>query len=217
MISPLLDIPLLVLVTNRNVVADKNELIARIDVAAQHGVNIVQIRENDLPPEELYELCREVKTVVDGRALVMINDKVDIGASAELDGAHLTEHSMSLENAREIMGAGAVFSSSSHDVERAVQLCSAGIDFIIAGTMFETETHPGKIPEGLKLLEDIKDKIDCPIVGIGGITLNNLDDVINSGAIGVAVIREILTAKETDSVTKDLRSKLDEVLNSIND
>ena len=147
----------------------------------------------------------------------MINDKVDIGASAELDGAHLTEHSMSLENAREIMGAGAVFSGSSHDVERAVQLCSAGIDFIIAGTMFETETHPGKIPEGLKLLEEIKDKIDCPIVGIGGSTLNNLDDVINSGAIGVAVIREILTAKETDSVTKDLRSKLDEVLNSIND
>ena len=209
--------PLLMLVTNRHVVSSRHKLLRNIEAAVRGGVDIVQVRENDLPESEIRELCKDIKTIANGNSLVIINDRTDIAVSSSLDGVHLTEKSVSPEVAKRILGSQAFVSGSCHSLGKALELFSKGINSLVVGTMFETESHPGKIPEGPELVAEIRSHVNCPIIGIGGITISNIPKVLNAGATGIAVIREILCSADPESVARELKMKLNEAVTRIND
>lgn len=203
---------LLVLVTDRKLVSNISEFFRTIEYAVAGGVDIIQVRENDLSSIEIYQLCVDLKSLIKDKALIMINDRIDIGLAAGIDGVHLTEGSLNLSDAKRIMGDEFVYSGSCHSLPRAIELNRQNIDLLIVGTMFDTQSHPGKAPEGPDLLKKITEHVDCSVVGIGGITLDNTDLIVDAGATGVAVIRQIMLSEDPEDAARKLKAKLDEAL-----
>ena len=98
---------------------------------------------------------------------------------------------MGVAEARKLIGQDRLIGSSVHSVEGAVSAESNGADFLVLGAIFETTTHPGVETGGLALVEAVTHRVQIPVLGIGGITPANIEDVIRAGAAGAAVITAI--------------------------
>ena len=190
-----LELPCLCLVTDSSVVAP-DELVPRVAAAVAGGVNLVQVRDKELPGGRLLSLVEELKQAVHGRALIVVNERVDVAAAARVDGVQLGEEALAPSFARSIMPAGSLVGRSVHSASGARAAQAAGADFLVVGTMFATGSHPGASPAGPGLVHEVQGLCDVPLVGIGGITRDNLAEVVAAGASGIAVIRSILEAMD---------------------
>ena len=97
---------------------------------------------------------------------------------------------------------------SIHSLESAIQSQNEGADFLLGGTVFKSETHKDVEPNGLHFLTSLKDKIDIPIIAIGGITEDNVGECIKSGANGVAMIRSFSNSKDPEKVARNFHRLL---------
>ena len=134
---------------------------------------------------------------LDGSAEILVNDRINISKQCGL-GVHVPEESESIPEIKELLEPDVLIGKSVHNIENAVIAEEQGVGFLIAGTMFSTKSHPSKIPEGPMLIDNIRKAgdVSIPILGIGGITADNADLVMKSGASGVAVISSILEAPD---------------------
>lgn len=179
-------------------------LVEAVDAALRGGVNMVQLREKDLPARELLSLAHEFRKVTRGRAMFVVNDRVDVALAAEADGVQLGEQSISVAAARQVCGAELVIGRSVHDLYGALDAERDGADFLVAGTIFSSGSHPGIAPAGPKLIKEIGDEASIPIIGVGGINPGNAGRVVAAGARGVAVIGAILSALDPRAAASDL-------------
>lgn len=192
--------PCLCLVTDRTV-GDPHTFVERIEAAVDGGVDMVQLRETDLPGGELFKLANSVKQTIAGRAILLINERVDVALAVGADGVQLGEKAMPLTVIRRLTGSQCLLGRSVHSEAGAVQAQVEGAYFLVVGTMFATSSHPGVAPGGPRLLRAIGRKLESrraplPLIGIGGITENNLGEVMREGATGVAVITSILASPD---------------------
>lgn len=188
---PELPLPCIMLVTDRHRCERRLEDV--VAAAVEGGVNVVQVREKDLPGGELYDLVARLISVVRNRALVMVNERLDVALAARADGVQLGAEALPTEAARSL-APGLLLGRSVHDVACAAGAAAAGADLLVAGTIFASHSHSGIPPAGPTLLRKIATTTTLPLVGIGGITAANATQVIGAGASGVAVITEILGA-----------------------
>ena len=209
-----LELPCLCLVTNSSVVTP-DELVPRVAAAVAGGVNLVQVRDKELPGGRLLSLVEELKQAVHGRALIVVNERVDVAAAARVDGVQLGEEALAPSFARSIMPAGSLVGRSVHSASGARAAQAAGADFLVVGTMFATGSHPGASPAGPGLVHEVQGLCDVPLVGIGGITRDNLAEVVAAGASGIAVIRSILEAMDPGLAAEELRLALREAWQSL--
>ncbi len=175
----------------------------------------MQVRDKELPGGRLLSLVEELKQAVDGRALIVVNERVDVAAAARVDGVQLGEEALAPSFARSIMPAGSLVGRSVHSASGARAAQAAGADFLVAGTMFATGSHPGASPAGPGLVHEVQSLCDIPLVGIGGITRDNLAEVVAAGASGIAVIRSILEARDPGLAAEELKSALREAWQSL--
>lgn len=190
----LLPTPTLMLVTDRQLLAGRS--IERVVVAAlEGGVNAVQLREKNLPAGELLEMARELRQVIRPPSLLIVNDRLDVALAAEADGVELGHESLPVPEARRL-APGLLIGRSVHSVPDAQQAAEQGADFCVVGTMFSTRSHPGKEPEGPALMAAVRATVALPLIGIGGVTPENAGEVMRAGANGVAVISDIMTARD---------------------
>lgn len=178
--------------------------------AVDGGVHVVQLREKDLPSRELYELAITLHAVLRGRALLLVNDRVDVALAAGADGVHLPERSLPGKAVREIAGDACIIGRSVHSVEAAVQAERDGADFVEVGAVYETASKPGMAPAGVELVRAVADAVRLPVIAVGGVSADNVGDVVRAGADGVAVISAIMDAGDTQWATERLRRALDE-------
>jgi len=162
-----------------------------VSMAVEGGAGMVQLRERDLSAEALFELGKHIREITRGRALLLVNDRVDVALAVGADGVQLPEAGMPVEAVRRIAGDRLLIARSVHDVEGAVAAEAEGADLLIAGTIFATATHPVRSPQGTKLLGEMSGSVGVPYLGIGGITAENAGEVMESGASGVAVITAV--------------------------
>ena len=167
-----------------------------VDAAIDGGVNIVQLREKDLPAAELYSLALRVKDIVRNRALLFVNDRLDIAMAAGVDGVQLGESALLVEAARRVAGENLLIGRSVHSVSGAIEAESQGADLLTLGTIFPTASHPGVRTGGTELVKEVASAVTIPLFGIGGIDASNARQVIKEGAAGVAVISAISTAQD---------------------
>ena len=167
-----------------------------IDAAIDGGVNIVQLREKDLPAAELYSLALRVKAVVGVRALLLVNDRLDVALAADVDGVQLGESALPVEAARRLAGDNFLLGRSVHSVSGALEAESQGADILTLGTIFPTASHPGIRTGGSELVREVASAVSVPFLGIGGIDASNAGQVMKEGAAGVAVISAISTAQD---------------------
>ena len=186
--------PCLCLVTDRGLLPDGSLADAVIEAVAG-GVTMVQVREKDLPGGPLLDLARELTERIAGRALLIVNERVDVALAVEADGVHLGEQALAVGDARRLAGPDLLIGRSVHAVEAATKAEEDGADYLIAGAIFPTRSHPGREPGGPALVRRIAGAVRIPVLGIGGVTPRNVAGVMDAGAAGVAVISSILAAE----------------------
>lgn len=162
-----------------------------VQEAARAGVDLIQIREKDLPARELCHLVeRVVVATVGSSTQVLVNDRFDIALACGAHGVHLTTQSLPPEVVRKHVGASFLIGVSTHSLEEVNRAQAGGADFVVLGPVFDTPSkrHYGP-PLGLKPFAEIIQQTQIPVFGIGGIDLRNFSDVLACGAAGIAAIR----------------------------
>ncbi|MYE55172.1 MAG: thiamine phosphate synthase [Chloroflexi bacterium] len=195
--------PSLCLVTDR-LRCNGRSIECVVDAAIDGGVNIVQLREKDLPAAELYSLALRVKDIVGNRALLFVNDRVNVASAADVDGVQLGESALPIEAARRVAGKNLLIGRSVHSVSGAMEAESQGADLLTLGTIFPTASHPGVRTGGTELVKEVASAVSIPLLGIGGIDASNAKQVMKEGAAGVAVITAISTARDPALAATDL-------------
>ena len=190
---PTIPRPAICLVTDRRLCHDA-PLVEKIALAVEGGVDVIQLREKDLPGRPLLDLAMNIRQAIDGNALLIVNERVDVALLSGADGVHLGEEALSPSEARSLVGDGMIIGRSIHDYDGALKAQQEGADYLIVGSVFPTRSHPGQPPQGLSLIERLAPKLHIPYLGIGGINAENAADVIRAGASGVAVISAILAS-----------------------
>ena len=207
-----LKLPCLCLVADCSVVAP-NELPDRVAAAVGGGVSLVQLRAKEMPGGLMLSLTLELARTIAGRATLLVNERVDVAATAKVQGVQLGEQALPARAARQLLAPGSLVGRSVHSVDGALQALADGADFLVVGTMFQTSSHPGEEPAGPQLMRNVADSVGgvggLPLIGIGGITPGNVDAVIGAGASGVAVIRSILSADDPRSAAEKMKSALE--------
>lgn len=176
--------------------------------AVQGGVDMVQLRKKDLPGRALLEVGQRLKQAIDGRALLIINERVDVAQACDADGVQLGEDGLPVPVVRRLLGEGKLIGRSVHSVEAAMQAESEGADFLVVGTIFTTGSHPGAQPAGVELLAQVARQAKVPFLGIGGITAENVPEVMRAGASGAALISAILSAPDPQGAAAHIKRRM---------
>ena len=180
-------------------------MVHLVAAAVAGGVDMVQLREKDLPGGALLELAGAIKDAVAGRALLLVNERVDVALATGASGVQLGEEALPTAAVRDILGGDLLIGRSVHSVAGADEAVTQGADFLVVGTMYSTRSHPGAVPVGPELVRQISRRCDLPLIGIGGINEANLGDVMAAGAVGVAVITSILDAADPEVAARQLK------------
>ncbi|GBD95650.1 thiamine-phosphate synthase [bacterium BMS3Abin06] len=182
----------LYLITNRKISGLTHTRIARRAIAA--GIKTIQLREKHLPKKEIYKEALSIREIT-GRHKVtfIINDYIDIALAVDADGVHLGQEDMPLKEAGKILGKKKIIGISTHTLRQAIEARDAGADYIGFGPMFHTTTKDAGRPKGIKALREISKHVNIPVIAIGGITWDNVNEVLNSGADAAAVASGILS------------------------
>jgi thiamine-phosphate diphosphorylase len=184
--------PVLCLITDRGRYGASWEraLVERVAASAREGVHLVQIRERDLEGGPLTRLVSACLAAVRGtRTRILVNDRLDVALAARAHGVHLRADSFSAVRARASAPAPFLVGRSVHSVADAVAATrDGGLDYLIFGTVFETASKPGRPPAGLAGLAADARATTLPVLAIGGITRDRIDDVLAAGASGAAAI-----------------------------
>lgn len=196
--------PCLCLVTDRGLVGD-DSMVHRVAEAVAGGVDLVQVREKDLPGGRLVELTERLREAIGSDALLIVNERVDVAAASGADGVQLGEDAIPVADSRSIMGPQRLIGRSVHSVEGGLKAASDGADFLVVGTMFASRSHPGETPAGPGLLRRLAQECSLPLIGIGGIDEENVLQVLDAGARGVAVISSILAASDPREAARQLK------------
>jgi thiamine-phosphate diphosphorylase len=168
-------------------------VLDQVDLALQGGVRIIQLREKELPETEFIKLASEaLKLTCAYKAFLIINDSVKVVQAIGANGLHLGQEDMPLREAREILGDGVVIGISVKSVEEALQAECDGADYVAVNGIFPTATKEdlGYLP-GLEGVAKIRQATQLPVIGIGGVNLQNCRSVIEAGAHGLAVVTAI--------------------------
>jgi thiamine-phosphate pyrophosphorylase len=179
-----------------------------VETALVAGVTMLQLRGHQLSAAELYALARQLRSLCQLHGAVFIlNDRLDIGLAVEADGFQLGKRSLPLYVARQVTGMRYLFGASVHSLEEAQAAIDDGADFLLAGTIFASPSHPGEPTSGSGLLRAIKQTYpSCFVLAVGGITTETAKLAMEADADGVAVISAILGAKDVLKAVKDLRA-----------
>ena len=176
---------------------------------------MVQLREKDCPAGELLSLACELRRVTQGRALLIVNDRVDIALLSGADGVQLGENGLDAASVRRLVGSEMLIGRSVHSVEGAEEAELAGADFLVLGTIFETASHPGADTGGLDLVRDVAGKVRIPVIGIGGISESKVAGLVESGAAGAAVISAISMASDPKSTSLKIWETMRQAYSSV--
>ncbi|WP_394713831.1 thiamine phosphate synthase [uncultured Desulfuromonas sp.] len=184
------------------------DLLDVIEAALHGGVQAVQLREKDLSSRELYTLgCALRELTRRYQARLLINDRIDIALAVDADGVHLTEQSLEVGVARQLLGPDKLIGVSTHHVDRAVAVEQQGADFITFSPIYATPSKAAYgAPQGLDKLRNLCRQVSLPVIALGGINAQRRQAVLAAGATGCAVISAILAANDPCQAAKALRS-----------
>lgn len=178
-------------------VADGRDLVTLLDAVLSGGCRMVQLRDKASPSGRLVPLAERLRARCHRvGATFIVNDRVDLAVAVEADGVHLGQDDLPPRLARPLLRPGMLLGVSTHSVEQARRAQADGADYVAVGAMFPTRTKPDFELVGPALVRTVRAEVRVPLVGIGGITPENVGEVIRAGADGVAVISAVCAAPD---------------------
>ncbi len=170
------------------------------------GVDMVQIRERDLPARDVLFVTESIaESAHRTSARVLVNDRVDIAASAGA-GVHLTTRSLTVEVVRAGFGPDTLVGVSTHSFDDVRAAEQGGADFVVFGPVFETASKKeyGE-PVGVKALRQVASRLSIPVLALGGIKLSNFREALDAGAAGVAGISMFIEAQDLGGLVATIK------------
>ncbi|MCD6257873.1 thiamine phosphate synthase [Candidatus Aerophobetes bacterium] len=187
------------------------ELLEKVKKIIKGGASVIQLREKNLSSKEFLLKAVELKKIIPSDVTFIINDRIDIALACDADGVHLGQEDIPLSFARGIMGEGKIIGISTHNLKEAKEAKLQGADYIGVGPIFPTSgKKDAGTPKGVKIITAIKNEVKIPVVAIGGISAENVQEVLKAGADGVAVISAIFSQKDVLKATRELYNKIQE-------
>jgi thiamine-phosphate pyrophosphorylase len=177
---------------------------ALLDAALRGGVDVVQLRDKDLPDDDLVRASEPFRRACDAYgALFVLNDRPDLVEACGADGVHVGQADASVAEARATVGPDCIVGLS---IETEAQLDAiAGADYLGVGAVFATPTKTDSVAAGLEFVRATAARASVPWFAIGGIELANVAEVVAAGAPGVAVVRAIRDADDPEAAARALK------------
>jgi thiamine-phosphate pyrophosphorylase len=169
---------------------------AQVDALCSGGARMIQLREKLLGADEFYaEAKRAIGTGLRYGAKILINDRVDIALAAGAHGVHLGQTDLPAEEARRILGKNSIIGLSTHNLQQGAEATRLPIDYLAVGPMFPTDTKSDTAaPLGLAGLNEIRVVVEgLPLVAIGGINANRAREILQAGAVSVAMVSSLIS------------------------
>lgn len=205
-------IPRLHLVTNDAVLRrhDFTAIATELLLVLQRRAAL-HIRARELAAATIFRIVSELRMRADTvGTLLVVNDRVDIALAAKASGIQLGIDSLPIATARALVGPGKLIGYSAHGAEEAATAQREGADFIFAGSIYPTASHPGVVPGGSGLLEKCVAACAIPVLAIGGVQPERVPEVQRTGAYGIAVIGAVWDAPDPVQAGEQLAKLLDE-------
>ena len=202
----------LYLVTNRY--QDSLEsFLEKVETACRSGVTIIQLREKNLTTNQYYQLAKQVKEITDAYQVpLIIDDRLDICLAVDAAGLHIGDDELPVSVARQVLGPEKILGVTAKTVKRALEAETSGADYLGTGAIFPTTTKENAPITLISTLKTICQTIAIPVVAIGGLTSENIDQLIGTGIAGVAVVRDLMQAEDIEAKTQAFLTKLDDIV-----
>ena len=202
----------LYLVTNRY--QDSLEsFLEKVETACRSGVTIVQLREKNLTTNQYYQLAKQVKEITDAYQVpLIIDDRLDICLAVDAAGLHIGDDELPVSVARKVLGSEKILGVTAKTVKRALEAETAGADYLGTGAIFPTTTKENAPITLISTLKTICQTVAIPVVAIGGLTSENIDQLIGTGIAGVAVVRDLMQAEDIEAKVHAFLTKLDDII-----
>lgn len=202
----------LYLVTNRY--QDSLEsFLKKVETACRSGVTIVQLREKNLTTNQYYQLAKQVKEITDAYQVpLIIDDRLDVCLAVDAAGLHIGDDELPVSVARQVLGPEKILGVTAKTVERALEAEESGADYLGTGAIFPTTTKENAPITLISTLKTICQRVAIPVVAIGGLTSENIDQLIDTGIAGVAVVRDLMQAEDIEEKTQTFLTKLDDII-----
>ncbi len=187
-------------------------LIDVVRAALDGGIRAVQLREKDLGSCEMYRLALELcELTCEYGAKLFINDRIDIAMAVGADGVHLGVGSIPVVEARKLAGPNLLIGYSSHSTAEARRAEADGADFVTFGPVYQTASKLSYgAPLGISALKDVCQTLSIPVFALGGVKPANVDEVLSSGAAGIALISAIIGTADPKNETVSLLKTIEE-------
>ena len=202
----------LYLVTNRY--QDSLEsFLEKVETACRSGVTIVQLREKNLTTNQYYQLAKEVKEITDDYQVpLIIDDRLDVCLAVDAAGLHIGDDELPVSVARQVLGPEKILGVTAKTVKRALEAEEGGANYLGTGAIFPTTTKENAPITLISTLKTICQRVAIPVVAIGGLTSENIDQLIGTGIAGVAVVRDLMQAEDIEAKTQAFLTKLDDII-----
>lgn len=202
----------LYLVTNRY--QDSLEsFLEKVETACRSGVTIVQLREKNLTTNQYYQLAKQVKEITDAYQVpLIIDDRLDVCLAVDAAGLHIGDDELPVPVARQVLGPDKILGVTAKTVKRALEAEEGGANYLGTGAIFPTTTKENAPITLISTLKTICQRVAIPVVAIGGLTSENIDQLIGTGIAGVAVVRDLMQAEDIEAKTQAFLTKLDDII-----
>ena len=202
----------LYLVTNRYQDSLEN-FLKKVETACRSGVTIIQLREKNLTTNQYYQLAKQVKEITDAYQVpLIIDDRLDICLAVDAAGLHIGDDELPVSVARQVLGPEKILGVTAKTVKRALEAETSGADYLGTGAIFPTITKENAPITLISTLKTICQTVAIPVVAIGGLTSENIDQLAATGIAGVAVVRDLMQAEDIEAKAHAFLTKLDDMI-----
>ena len=203
---------ILYLVTNRYQDSLEN-FLEKVETACRSGVTIIQLREKNLTTNQYYQLAKQVKEITDAYQVpLIIDDRLDVCLAVDAAGLHIGDDELPVSVARQVLGPEKILGVTAKTVKRALEAEEGGADYLGTGAIFPTTTKENAPITLISTLKTICQTVAIPVVAIGGLTSENMDQLAETGIAGVAVVRDLMQAEDIEAKTQAFLTKLDDMI-----
>ena len=185
-------------------------LYEAVEESLKGGVTCLQLREKKLDTECFLEEARQLKPLCRSYGVpLIINDNVDIALKSDADGVHIGQSDGDIVETRARIGHDKILGVSAATVKEALEAERAGADYLGVGAVFPTNSKNDAENVSILTLRNICNAVSIPVVAIGGITLDNLSLLTDSGICGIAVISAIYAQKDIQTAARRSRTEVE--------
>lgn len=199
-------------VTNFSPLDDEFSITDKITKAISGGVTCIQLREKNISYAKFFERALLIRKICKGRSITFIvNDNIKVAIESDADGLHIGQNDLNMFEARKLIG-DKILGASVQTVNQAIEAEKCEADYLGVGAIFPTSTKKYASIVSIDTLARISQSVSIPVVAIGGLNINNIENLKHSGIKGIAVSSAVFSSDDIEKQTRILLNLSKKVL-----